>query len=103
MDVDSFCLVIGRAVDDLFPVQRWHVAALGPMDSDEKWTVCVRTSTLVPSLFLLRSPRLISALFDLAAQVLSEAEKAQVDGAGLRELESIVNAVANSGDLARVA
>lgn len=97
IDVDRLCVVIARAVDDVFPFHRWHVAALGPMDSDEQWTVCVRTSTLVPSLFLLRSPRLIAGLFDLSAQVLSEAAKARVEGSGLAELERVVNAIAHEG------
>lgn len=99
IDVEQLCVVIGRAVDDVFPRNNWHVGALAPSIHDEKWTVVVRTSPLVAPLFCVRSPRLIAGLFDLSAQVLGEAEKAELDGEGLRELAQLVNAISHAGVL----
>lgn len=99
VDVEQLCIVIGRAVDEAFPFHRWHVGALAPSDQDEKWTVVVRTSPLVAPLFCVRSPRLLAGLFDLSARVLCEAEKAELDGEGLRELAGLVNAISHAGVL----
>ncbi len=103
VDIDAFTIAIARAANEVLPAHIWHVGALAPSDADPRWTIVVRTSPLFAPVFTVRSPRILAGLFDLAARVLAEAADRRVDGAGLRELASIVNAVANSGELARAA
>lgn len=103
IDLDAFTIAIARAANEVLPAHVWHVGALAPSDQDPRWTIVVRTSPLFAPVICVRSPRFLAGLFDLAARVLALADERRSDGAGLRELESIVNAVANSGDLARAA